>query len=188
MRHSRLLPTVLSIGMVLAAACSDAVAPGSPQPTSAAPLIPVSPQPSSLQSLSGTVHMSGVDLNPVALRTSDGHDILLAGENANQLANVLDAEVEVRGEFDTDGTFQVGDFLVRFVNGNPVVDGILVQLNDDETDLAYAILPTRGGAAIRLTDPSDELRSFVHQRIWIAGIGDGGGTATAFGLIADRFR
>jgi len=187
MRHSRLLPTLFCAGVVLAAACSDAVAPGSP-PTSAVTSQPS--QPSSQQALTGTVYMSGQDLNPVALRTDDGHDILLAGAGANELANVLDANVEVRGEFDADGTFQVADFLVRFVNGNPVVDGVLIAIPDLPTKSAeiigYAILPTRGGAAIKLNEPSEDLLAHVGQRLWVSGIGDGGGAATAFGLISDR--
>jgi len=135
--------------------------------------------------------MSGQDLNPVALRTSDGHDILLAGAGANELANVLDANVEVRGEFYADGTFQVADFLVRVVNGNPVVDGVLIALYampvESTEIIGYAILPTRGGAAIRLNEPSEDLLAHVHQRLWVSGIGDGSGVATAFGLISDRF-
>jgi len=188
MRHSRLLSTVFSAGLVLAAACSDAVAPGSP-PTSAVTSQPS--QPSAPQTLTGTVYMSGQDLNPVALRTSDGHDILLAGAGANELANVLDAGVEVRGQFDADGVFEVADFLVRFVNGNSVVDGVLIAVPDLPTKSAeiigYAILPTRGGAAIMLNEPSEDLLAHVHQRLWVSGIGDGSGVATAFGLISDRF-
>jgi hypothetical protein len=186
MRHSRFFPTLFSAGLALAAACSDAAAPGTP-PTSA----PVIPQPSSLQTLTGTVHMSGLDLNPVALKTSDGHDILLAGANANELANVVDADVEVRGEYDADGTFQVADFLVRFVNGNPVVDGILVPLYDLPNDvdvIGYAVRPTRGGADITLAEPTEDLLAHVYQRLWIAGLGDGGGVATAFGFISDHLR
>ncbi|HWJ13213.1 MAG TPA: hypothetical protein VNS10_05675, partial [Gemmatimonadaceae bacterium] len=166
MRHSRLLSTVFSAGLVLAAACSDAVAPGSP-PTSAVTSQPS--QPSAPQTLTGTVYMSGQDLNPVALRTSDGHDILLAGAGANELANVLDANVEVRGEFYADGTFQVADFLVRVVNGNPVVDGVLIALYampvESTEIIGYAILPTRGGAAIMLNEPSEDLLAHVHQRL-----------------------
>ena len=190
MRHSRFLPAVFSAGLALAAACSDTVAPG-PPPISA-PVASQPSQPSSQQSLTGTVYMSGLDLNPVGLRTSDGHDILLAGESANELANVVDADVEVRGEYDADGAFRVADFLVRFVNGNPVVDGMLVPVFDlpnGNTDvIGYAIRPTRGGADIKLTEPTEDLLAHVYERLWIAGIGDGGGVATAYGFISAHLR
>ena len=60
---------------------------------------------------------------------------------------------------------------------------------NSETDvIGYAIRPTRGGANIRLTEPTEELLAHVYERLWIAGIGDGGGVATAYGFISNHLR
>ena len=109
-------------------------------------------------------------------------------ESANALVSVENSGVEIRGQWDADGaTFLVADFLVRNVDGNPVVDGTLVALYPMLTDLAdpisYAIRPTRGGSDIMLTDPSADLLTHLNERVWVAGIGDGTG-ATAFGVIS----
>jgi hypothetical protein len=183
MLRSRFLPTLFSAGLLFAVACSDAVAPqkqagsiSTPQPESA------------LVTLSGTIHLSGMKAYPVVLTTSDGQDIPLAGTNANLLLSVADAGVDVRGAWNGDGGFEVGDFLVRMVNGGPVVDGVLVSLDPFITDdgpIAYAIRPTSGAALIMLTDPPADLLAHLNERLWVTGVEDGQGPI-AFGVIAEK--
>ena len=185
MLRSRLLPWLFSAGLFLAVACSDAVSPKSE--SIAAPTAPSPPTP---VALTGIVHLTNEDLYPVELRTGDGQDIRLTGQSAYMMVSVDNAEVEVRGQWETDASgFFVADFLVRAVNGNPVIDGTLVALYPtltDSTDLVgYAIRPTRGGSDVLLSDPSPDLLSHLNQRIWIAGVDGGAGAATAFGVITE---
>ena len=50
--------------------------------------------------------------------------------------------------------------------------------------IGYAILPTRGGPTIALTDPSADLLAHLGSRVWVAGIGDG--APMAFGVISEQ--
>src|SRR4051812_27400250 len=150
MLRSRFLYWLFGAGLVLAAACDNAVAPKSPVASN-----PKAPAEPDLVTLIGSVHLSGTKLNPVFLSTSEGQNIPLTGESANALVSVENSGVEIRGQWDADGaTFLVADFLVRIVDGTPVVDGTLVALYPTLTDLAdpisYAIRPTRGGSDIML--------------------------------------
>lgn len=184
MLRPRFLPTLFSAGLLLAVACSDAVAPE----TRAAPTPTTRPMDATV-TVSGTLHLSGMDLYPVVLSTSDGQDILLAGTNANLLVSVANGGgVDVRGDWIAGGALQVTDFLVRTVDGGPVVDGVLIALFDVPIDLpeavGYAIRPTSGGPMITLTDPPAELLTHLNERVWVAGV-DGGNGPTAFGVIAE---
>lgn len=183
MLRSRFVPTTLfSAGLLLAVACNDAVAPKTGSAST-----PTQPKEATV-TLSGTIHLSGMKLYPVVLSTSDGQDIPLAGTNANLLLSVADAGVDVSGEWDGDGAFQVGDFLVRTVDGGPVVDGVLVSLRPvltDEEPIAYAIRRTSGGALITLADPPADLLTHLNERLWVAGVEDGRGPI-AFGVIAEK--
>jgi hypothetical protein len=183
MLRSRFLPTLFSAGLLLAVACSDAVAPK----TQSASTPTTQPQ-DAMVTLSGTLHLSGIDLYPVILTTSDGQDIPLAGAGANLLVSVANAGVDVRGDWIGDGAFLVRDFLVRTVDGGPVIDGVLIALFDTPIDdvetVGYALRPTGGGPIIKLIDPPADLLNHVNERVWVAGIGGGTG-ATSFGVIAE---
>jgi hypothetical protein len=107
-------------------------------------------------------------------------------------ANVLDADGRGSGQFDADGTFASGRFpgslRERQLGGRRCAHrGPRPCPTKSAEIIGYAILPTRGGAAIMLNEPSEDLLAHVHQRLWVSGIGDGSGVATAFGLISDRF-
>jgi hypothetical protein len=183
MSRSRFLPILFSAGLVLAAACNDA--PNAP--LTSTPSTPLAP---SLLSLSGTVHRSGNKINEFILATDDGQEIPLSGGTASMLARVENDGVEVRGGWNGDGAFEVADFLVETVDGTAVVDGLLVAVYDNVVDTdatgpsGYAILPTRGGPTIALTDPSADLLAHLGSRIWVAGIGDG--APMTFGVISEQ--
>ena len=184
MQRSRLVPWLFSAGLFLAA-CSDSVAPYSSPATA-----PAAPLPPALVTLTGSVHVTNEDLYRVVLTTSDGQNIRLSGESANQLVSVDNADVEVRGQWESDAIgFFVADFLVRSVNGNDVIDGTLVSLSPILTDgadsVTYAIRPTRGGSLIILPDPSADLLNYLNERIWIAGVGGGAGAPMQFGVISE---
>jgi len=177
---------LFTAGLFLVAACSDSVAPK--QEATAAPVVSAPP---SLVTLSGSVHVTGEDLYPVALTTSDGQTVRLTGESARILISVDNAGVDIRGRWETDGAdgFFVADFVVRAVDGNAVIDGTLVSLDptlfaDDESP-RYAIRRTDGGSYIMLTDPSPDLLAHVNERLWIAGLENGPGAPTAFGIIRE---
>jgi hypothetical protein len=185
MPRSRLLPWFFSGGLLLAAACSDSVAPTSdPTPAPAAPSQPA------LTTLTGSVHVTYEDLYPAVLTMSDGENVRLSGQAANMLVSVDKAEVEVHGQWESDANdFFVADFLVRAVNGSEVIDGTLVALTSTIIDtgepVSYAIRPTSGGSDITLIDPSADLLTHVGQRVWIAGVSGGSGAPTAFGVITE---
>jgi len=182
MLRSRFLPMVFGASLVLAAACSDS-------DTSTAPLTSTRGTPPQL-TLTGTVHRSGNKINEVILATDDGQEIPLSGENASTMASVENAGVEVRGAWNVDGAFEVADFLVRMVDGAPVLDGVLIAVYDRIVDnesiqpISYGLSPTRGGPTIPLTDPSAELLTHLGERLWVAAVGDG--APMAFGVISER--
>lgn len=188
MLRSRLLPWLFNAGLFFAAACGDSVSP-TPGVT-AAPAAPTAPSEPALVTLTGSVHVTGRKMYPVVLSTSDGQDIRLTGESANLLASVDNAGVEVRGHWQSDsddGGFFVANFLVRSIGGNAVIDGTLVAffLTDAGGPIGYAIRPTAGGFDIELSEPSEDLLSHLNERIWIAGLDNGPGSPTAYGVIKE---
>ena len=110
--------------------------------------------------ITGSVHLTGMKLNEVVLKTSDGLEIPLAGAATALLARVDNAGVEVRGSWNPDGAFAVADFLVEMVGGSPVLDGVLIAvydtklLTEDRMVLGYALRLTRGDI-VELKEPSD---------------------------------
>jgi hypothetical protein len=143
-----------------------------------------------LLTLTGSVHRSANRINEFILATDDGQEIPLSGGTASMMASVENAGVEVRGAWSGDGAFEVADFLVRTVDGAPVLDGVLIAVYERPVDkesiepIGYAILPTRGGLTIALTDPSADLLAHLGQRLWVAGVGEG--APTAFGVISEQ--
>lgn len=174
MRANGIVPTLLAACLVASTSCSDASAPTSPG-GQAAP-------PTSLSTLDGTIHASQSRANGILLTLADGEDVTLDGSEAAGLANLDNADVEVRGEWNAD-TFVVADFLVRRVGGADVLDGILmaVQVEDDGAVIGYALSLTRG-SVVPLTDPPPELVAHVGERLWVAETADG--KPCAFGIIS----
>jgi hypothetical protein len=174
MRSIRIIPLLIAASLVAGTSCVDTAAPTPPvrQAATGAPLA----------TLTGVIHLSLTKANGVVLSTADGEDVVLDGSEAS-LASVENAEVEVRGRWNAE-TFVVADFLVRRVDGNDVMDGILTALRDqDEMQgdiIGYALSLTRG-SLIPLADPPAELIAHVGERVWIAETPDG--QASAFGII-----
>jgi hypothetical protein len=174
MRSIRIIPLLIAASLVAGTSCVDTAAPTPPvsQAATEAPLA----------TLTGVIHLSLTKANGVVLSTADGEDVVLDGSEAS-LASVENAEVEVRGRWNAE-TFVVADFLVRRVDGNDVMDGILTALRDqDEMQgdiIGYALSLTRG-SLIPLADPPAELIAHVGERVWIAETPDG--QASAFGII-----
>jgi len=183
MLPSRLITAFAAAGLLAAVGCSDATAPNVPQAST--PGTPLAPQ---IISISGSIHVTGLGLSQVVLATSDGLEIPLAGYRTLMLARVNDAGVEVRGFWNTDGMFEVTEFVVEIVNGAPVLDGVLIAVYDTETStetstiLGYALQLTRGDT-VELKEPPAELLAYVGERVWIAGPTDG--PPTAFGVISE---
>jgi len=81
----------------------------------------------------------------------------------------------------------VNDFVVRSVEGEAALDGILVARFDESgqditpaTPIGYALQLTRGGM-IALTDPPADLVAHLGERVWVTG--DPNAAPTAFGFI-----
>jgi hypothetical protein len=138
--------------------------------------------------ISGSIHVTGMKLNEVVLTTDEGLEIPLAGAPTELLARVDAAGVELRGFWNSDGAFEVSDFVVQIVDGAPVLDGVLIAVYDtkivteESSILGYALRLTRGDT-VGLIAPPDELLAHVGGRVWIAGPIDG--PPTAFGVISD---
>jgi hypothetical protein len=175
MRANRIVPTVIAACLVASTSCSDASAPTSPG-GQAAPALPAP-----LTTLDGKVHLMPTRANNILLTLADGEDVVLDGSAAAGLANVENADVEVRGQWNAD-MFVVSDFLVRQVDGADVLDGVLIamQVAEDGGVIGYALSLTRG-PIIPLTDPPAELIAHVGERVWVAETADG--QPCAFGII-----
>ena len=199
MLTSRLLTAFAASGLLASASCSDTTAPKVPRTlTPATPNAPRTPTPATplmpqLITITGSVHLTGMQLNEVVLNTGDGLEIPLAGASTALLARVDEAGVEVRGSWNADSAFDVADFVVQIVGGAPVLDGVLIAIYDtkacteessvlgnERSVLGYALRLTRGDT-VELKEPSAELLAHVGERIWVAGPIDG--PPTAFGII-----
>lgn len=176
MRTQRIVPTLIAACLIASTSCSDASAPTSLGGQAG----PAGPAP--LTTLEGVVHLSETKANGILLMLADGEEVILDGPAAASLANVENADVEVRGQRSAD-TFVVSDFLVRQVDGADVLDGILIatQIEDDGAVIGYALSLTRG-SVVPLTDPPAELVAHVGERVWVAETVDG--QASAFGIIS----
>lgn len=181
MARSRILPVLAAAWLVTVAGCSDTIAP-SRSPTYA-PVGPIAPP---LITLSGLIHSSETKINGVAMTTADGQDIFLVSDGG-ALPRVDKAGVDVRGRWSVDGTFLVTDFLVRSVDGESALDGVLVAvfaptIIDSEPGglLGYALRLT-DGSMVSLMDPPADLCALVGDRLWVVSPTDG--PPTAFGVI-----
>jgi hypothetical protein len=160
-------------------AVADTAAPGrAPAPGDAAASAPSRPD-----TLRGTVAVVGsAPMTAVVLRTPAGLAVQLTGEEAGRLRGLGGAEVWVEGApgdgQPTSGagsTFHVRRFVVRAVDGEPALDGVLLRQGD-----AYLLERVEGGR-VAVAEPPDALRALVGQRVWIT-VPAGGGAA-AFGRV-----
>jgi hypothetical protein len=180
MSPPRILPVLIAAWLVTGAACSDSVAPN--QSPGYGPVVPIAPP---FVTLSGFTHSSGAMLDQVVL-TSDGQDILLVSDGG-PLPRVENAGVDVRGRWNADGTFDVANFVVRSIDGEPVLDGVLIALyaptiiDTEPGELMGFALRLTDGPVVPLMDPPSELRAHVGERVWVLSPTDG--PPTAFGII-----
>jgi len=178
MRTIRIVPILVTAGLVATASCSDTATPTSPSTGSQA-------GPTTSQTtLYGTIHLSQTKESELVLSMGDG-EVPLTGAGTEGLASVENAEVEVRGQFNAD-SFVVTDFLVRRVGGSDVMDGVLIALYGQEIggdSLGYALSLTRG-SIVPLMDPPAELIAHMGARVWIVESDEG--RASAFGIITTR--
>lgn len=189
MHPKRLVPVLAAVVcLVAAAACNDSTAPKQSASTPSRPSTPATPAEPTLVTIAGFVHVTGRDEASLILTTDDGYEIRLIGAGAARLARVDGAGVEVRGSWNADESFSVSDFLVREVNGVPVMDGVLISMDDYVDDahtnaaLVYALVLTRGGMVI-LSDPPAALTEHLGARVWVADSGDR--PPAEFGIISE---
>jgi hypothetical protein len=182
MRRTRFIPALVGACLAAGTACSDTVAPTGE--TGSSP--PLTPQ---LITLTGVIHLSETTSRyTAALDIGDGPEITLDGADFSSFAAVDRVEIEVRGNWLADRVFEVSDFVVQSVEGTPALDGILVAVEEDQTDdksgsiTVYALQLTRGGS-VTLTDPPADLIAHLGQRVWVIGSLDG--PPTAFGAITE---
>ena len=189
MHPKRLVPVLAGVALLVAgAACNDSTAPNRSASNPSGPSTPTTPSEPTLVTIAGSVHVTGRDEASLILTTDDGFEIALNGAGAARLARVDGADVEVRGSWNSDQSFTVSDFLVRKVAGVPVMDGVLISLDDFVDDahtnaaLVYALILTRGGM-VMLSDPPVALTEHLGARVWVADSGDR--PPTEFGIISE---
>jgi hypothetical protein len=183
MRPKQLVPAFVGVVcLAAAAACNDTAAPNRPAST------PTTSADPTVFTITGSVHVTGRGDASLVLMTEDGYEVPLAGEAAARMGRVDGADVEIRGSWNADESFAVSDFLVRKVDGVPVMDGVLMTLDDFVDDahtnaaLVYAIALTRGGVAL-LSNPPAALTKHLGARVWVANSGDR--SPTEFGVISE---
>ena len=181
MSTPRILPVLIGAWLVAAAACSDSVAPD--RSPGYAPVVPMAPP---LVTLSGFPHSSADRLDQVVLTTEDGQDVLLVSDGG-PLPRVENSGVDVRGRWNADGTFDVSNFVVRSIDGEPVLDGVLIALyappiiDTEPPALMGFALRLTDGPVVPLMDPPAELCAHLGERLWVLSPTDG--PPTAFGII-----
>ena len=189
MHPKRSVPALVAVVCLVAAvACNDSTAPNRSASTPSRPSTPAIPADPTLVTIAGSVHVTGRDEASLILVTDDGFEVALRGAGAARLARVDGADVEVRGSWNSDQSFTVSDFLVRKVDGVPVMDGVLISMDDFVDDahtnaaLVFALALTRGGTVI-LSDPPAALTEHLGARVWVADSGDR--PPTEFGIISE---
>jgi hypothetical protein len=186
MRRTRFIPALVGACLAAGTACSDTVAPTVAPTGETGSSPPLTPQ---LITLTGVIHLSETTSRyTAALDIGDGPEITLDGADFSSFAAVDRVEIEVRGNWLADRVFEVSDFVVQSVEGTPALDGILVAVEEDQTDeksgsiTVYALQLTRGGS-VTLTDPPADLIAHLGQRLWVIASPDG--PPTAFGTITE---
>ena len=138
------------------------------------------PEPQTL-TVTGTVLTdSSVSPLAVSLRLDSGELIDLVGSQAQRLATLDGAQVQLRGNWGiTDSTpldsdvsldsvrpaFAVDDFVVLAVGGRPAIDGIVGQ--DEGLGTYYLQLTT--GDVYWFEDGTADFEALVGRRIWVTG-------------------
>ena len=178
MSSSRFLLPILAAGLLAASACSD-----SPRTTPSGILAPA---PAASVTLYGVISKTGRDpLHALDLILEDGSVVrLVSNVESSTLSTVDSGGVEVRGNWDSDGAFEVVTFFVRQMHGAAVLDGVILeqQLEDagDDPVFIYRLQPSDGSDA-RPISPSAEMLRYLGMRMWVRL--DNEGTASEFGII-----
>ena len=126
-------------------------------------------------SLRGVVSVTGTGFDQhIVLRAGDrAHALEASASDSAALTRMGGAEIVVRGLAAGD-SFTVTDFVVRSIDGAPVVDGVLVK-NGDRLGLRTA------GGELALGNPPAELAHMIGARVWIRGPLDTG--PNSYGVI-----
>lgn len=133
------------------------------------------PEPPVPVVITGTIEVSAV---AVALRLESGDLVDLVGAQAQRLAPLYGAQVELRGDWafpvsstlDTElpivavrRAFAATEFLVLSVGGRPAMDGVL----EEDEGRYYLRLGT--GDVFWLTDVPSDFNKCIGRRIWVTG-------------------
>jgi hypothetical protein len=181
MRPTRFIPSLIAAYMATVTACSDSTGPTR--------LPPPGPSTPTVVTLSGVIRHNGTPLNSgVVLATGDGAEIVLTGPETFLLAQVENAEVEMRGTWGIESSFAVQDFVVQRVDGAAAMDGVLVEIFAHDLvlgtePLGYGLALT-SGSIFPLIDPPTELREFLGERVWVIALPDA--PPTVFGVIRNQ--
>lgn len=161
---------------VAVAAVSAAASACTPHPRS-------SPDPATACD-TGTVATTGTEVDlRVLLRTEDGRDLWMAGEDLTDLMSLTGAVVEVCGARVTDmgrDGLEVERWTLRSVDGMDARAGVLRE-EDGDWLLADTVA---AGAGVPLAEVPDGLRALTGRRVWAAGVWvDGRLAVRSFGRV-----
>lgn len=141
-------------------ATRDATTPGAAQPRDTPRRERVAPPRLSGETVRGTVTVEGADPMTRVMLRSQGGAKEVAGPHARTLSRLNGVTVLARGT--TSGSvLTVEEFVVTAVNGEPVLDGRIVE--DGE---AVAMM-TMEGRRVALRDVPAALRALAGHRVWL---------------------
>lgn len=160
---------LLTAAVLIACGCSE--------PSSGPRYSPVGP-PAEPLVITGTVTTDGSVSPVVSLRLESGEMVDIVGSEAQRLAALGGADVQLRGTwtgaimppFDTDVTldsvrraFSVAEFLVLAVGGRSAMDGVL----EEEEGRYY--LRLSAGDVFWFEDAPSDFTDCIGKRIWVTG-------------------
>lgn len=142
---------VALVGLVLLAGCTPTTIP------SPGPEVPGEAWRAGTVRVVGSAPMSV----QVVLEAERGSQVVLTGPLAGELQAVRGARVAVRGQ-ERRGTLEATEYVVREVDGRPVVSGRVERAPDGGLQLR-----TLAGEVVHLSGATNELR--VGQKVWVQG-------------------
>lgn len=180
MRRHLFLPAVLAALSGIAPACGR-TPPGDADTAAAGPDTAAVRDTAAADTVAGIVaEVGSIPVTSIVVRPVNGGPVTLRGALAREIGRAAGAEVRVIGRRTAEG-LDAREYLVRTVDGEPALDGILAA----EGNALVLVTPT---GRIPVPRPPAALRGMIGARVWLVGVP--GGSVTSYGVLraADRAR